>query len=112
MERSGKCCFCGKSYDNWGNDIRPLVTGKGDRCCNECNINIVIPNRIKFWNVEYIYIVEDTRTNKYVGTETCIRTNKISEAQRFDTDSDCIEFITRVGNPDWKLRRIILKEDN
>lgn len=49
LKKEGECCFCHKLYYNYGNDIRPLVSNYGDRCCNACNNNIVIPNRLKFW---------------------------------------------------------------
>lgn len=40
-----KCCFCKKVIeDGFGNNPSPLrVRG---RCCNECNMNIVVPYRI------------------------------------------------------------------
>lgn len=46
MEKEGYCCFCGKKYANYGNDIWPIVTSNGGRCCDECNMNIVAPTRI------------------------------------------------------------------
>jgi len=50
---TGICCVCGNTYTHWGNNPWPLKNKKGedfgenDRCCNECNANIVIPARIQ-----------------------------------------------------------------
>jgi len=37
------CCFCGEEINGWGNNALPL---KEDRCCDECNISKVIPERM------------------------------------------------------------------
>lgn len=47
-----KCCFCGKDIKDYGNDIRPINTSKGDRCCDACNLSIVIPTREKIWYID------------------------------------------------------------
>lgn len=46
-----KCSICGKEIQKdpmtgWeeGNNAQPVNDG---RCCNECNINIVIPRRLR-----------------------------------------------------------------
>lgn len=42
------CCFCGKLCENeWGNNPYPVSKKVEDRCCNSCNKNIVIPERIQ-----------------------------------------------------------------
>lgn len=68
MEKKGYCCFCFSKYDNYGNDIRPLVSSTGTRCCDRCNQSVVIPNRIKFWftGVTEIYVIKDTRDGYYI----------------------------------------------
>lgn len=38
-----KCCICGKEINGYGNNPSPL---KGDLCCDECNINVVVPYRM------------------------------------------------------------------
>ncbi len=38
-----KCSICGKKYDGYGNNAQPVNNG---RCCDECNIKVVIPRRI------------------------------------------------------------------
>jgi len=38
------CCICGKEYDDAGHNPEPLVLE--GRCCNACNVTVVIPARI------------------------------------------------------------------
>ena len=47
-----KCCFCGKDIKYYGNDIRPINTSKGDRCCDACNLSIVISTRRCIWEID------------------------------------------------------------
>lgn len=43
-----KCCFCGKEIkEPHTNNPWPVNQEEDARCCNECNINIVIPARCK-----------------------------------------------------------------
>lgn len=42
-----KCCICGKEIVGWGNNPYPASKKVGDRCCDKCNTEIVIPMRIK-----------------------------------------------------------------
>lgn len=39
------CCICGKQFTEYGNNPWP-VKAEGI-CCNACNLNVVIPTRIK-----------------------------------------------------------------
>jgi len=39
-----KCCICHKPIVGNGNNPWPF---KGDKCCDECNLKLVIPKRIK-----------------------------------------------------------------
>lgn len=42
-----KCCICGKEFEGHGNNPYPL---KSDgRCCDECNIAIVVPERVDIY---------------------------------------------------------------
>ena len=52
MMKQGKCCICGKTYDYYGNNPRPVK--KNGRCCDECNKKYVIPWRL----YEYYYYKE------------------------------------------------------
>lgn len=42
-----KCCICGKTFKGWGNNPWPVMSGKDDECCHECNVAYVIPARLK-----------------------------------------------------------------
>lgn len=44
MDNIKKCCICGREFEGWGNNPWP-VESEGE-CCDECNIEIVIPARI------------------------------------------------------------------
>lgn len=37
------CCICKKEYTGYGDNSAPF---SGDRCCDECNQNYVVPLRI------------------------------------------------------------------
>ena len=37
------CCICGEEYEGYGNNAEPYKEG---RCCDECNMKFVIPNRL------------------------------------------------------------------
>ena len=43
-EGEGICSICFKKYTHWGNNAWPVNNG---RCCDECNMNIVVPARIQ-----------------------------------------------------------------
>ena len=41
------CCICHREFTGWGNNPDPYKPEDGnDLCCDECNINFVIPARI------------------------------------------------------------------
>ena len=56
-----KCCICGKPLWNghviepsdeikdkyFGNNPQPISADEADRCCDECNNKLVVPDRIK-----------------------------------------------------------------
>lgn len=47
------CCFCKKEIDvKDSHNTRPVVTLNGDRCCEQCNLEIVIPSRLEIWKNE------------------------------------------------------------
>lgn len=46
------CCFCGKECENeFGNNPYPVNKDENARCCNDCNMSIVLPARIKAFEV-------------------------------------------------------------
>ena len=39
------CCICGKEFEGYGNNPAPV---KNDgQCCDDCNMNVVIPARFR-----------------------------------------------------------------
>lgn len=41
------CCLCGKKCENkWGNNPEPIVAYNKGKCCNQCNMEKVIPARL------------------------------------------------------------------
>lgn len=45
------CCICGKEFAGYGNSPYPVkdddTDGKWNVCCDECNIKVVVPERLK-----------------------------------------------------------------
>lgn len=39
------CCICGKEFEGFGNNPYP-VKSEG-KCCDKCNEEVVVPERIK-----------------------------------------------------------------
>lgn len=39
------CCICGKPFVGWGNNPWPVK--KEGECCDKCNMQYVLPARIK-----------------------------------------------------------------
>ena len=44
-ENKRVCCICGSEFMGMGNNPAPVREGKTNRCCNDCNYNVVIPMR-------------------------------------------------------------------
>ncbi len=44
LEESKECCICHKSFNGYGNNAAPVADGI---CCDDCNIEKVIPARLK-----------------------------------------------------------------
>jgi hypothetical protein len=38
------CSICGKPYEGFGNNARPIKEGF---CCDDCNRDVVVPRRIE-----------------------------------------------------------------
>lgn len=37
-----KCCICGKEINGYGNNPWPIDEHKDARCCDECNISVIL----------------------------------------------------------------------
>ena len=42
-----RCVFCKDTVAGFGNNPDPVNTERGARCCDNCNLTIVIPERIR-----------------------------------------------------------------
>lgn len=115
MEKQGKCCFCGKEYDSYGNDIRPLEAMNGNRCCNYCNNTIVIPNRLKFWfSGLNAYLVKRNSTGKFVGScGVDSINNDIFDrfVPKFETAEKAFEFIKINQLQDCNVVKLYIQEE-
>lgn len=111
MDIEGKCCFCGASYNRYGNDIRPLHTQRGSRCCDKCNIDIVIPNRIKFWGSlnGYCIIQEGLPINREGVPESNLI--DIGALLIFKDEEEATKYIKSKGLTNCSISHIILYEE-
>lgn len=47
MKDKHVCCICGKEFVGYGNNPAPVVPYGTGRCCDQCNIDKVIPKRLE-----------------------------------------------------------------
>ena len=40
------CCICGKTFNGYGNNPYPVSKNENDKCCDQCNLDVVIPARL------------------------------------------------------------------
>jgi len=40
------CCICGKKFFGWGNNPYPVVEDENALCCDDCDMEYVVPARI------------------------------------------------------------------
>lgn len=40
------CCICGKSFKGWGNDPWPVVMDDDAKCCDDCDMSVVLSARL------------------------------------------------------------------
>lgn len=65
MKAQGKCCFCEKEYNHFGNNPVPILSGK-NRCCDECDNRFVIPIRIIEHTGQFKFLLEDLKILKKI----------------------------------------------
>lgn len=59
------CVICGKKLNGYGNNAEPVKMGL---CCDDCNIKVVVPQRLKQLYAEKERSKEDERRQKLTGT--------------------------------------------
>lgn len=42
-----KCCICGKEVNEWGNDPWPVDMHPDHKCCNACDMSVVLAARLR-----------------------------------------------------------------
>ena len=40
------CCICGKTFNGYGNNPYPVSKDESAKCCDQCNLDAVIPARL------------------------------------------------------------------
>ena len=40
------CCICGRKVKEWGNDPWPVMLDDDAKCCNKCDMEVVLPARM------------------------------------------------------------------
>lgn len=81
MSEMIKCALCGKQIERrQSHDIRPLKSSLGNRCCEECNSNVVIPSRIAIWPIEdKLTLLRDWLDTQMVWTDCMVSIPKGQE---------------------------------
>lgn len=65
ITKEGTCCFCGEKYTMFGNSTWGVwkdeydPRGETERCCDKCNLDIVLPARLKRLNHHDILKIEE-----------------------------------------------------
>ena len=116
MKENLYCCFCHKPI-KIGNDIRPLITSLGTKCCDTCNSLIVLPNRVKFWftRIPDIYVIKDKATKYYYDVTVLPNSAAILHSEyikKFLTFEDAERFVKYNNLQNCDIVRIISREDD
>ena len=53
------CAICGRKIKGSGNSCWPVFDEEKYRCCDECNMTVVVPERI--WEAQQAQILEDNK---------------------------------------------------
>lgn len=98
MEKLEECCLCGKEYEGYGNNAQPVCDG---RCCDHCNLSIVIPERIHRLHGSY-RVGDRIRIIHLHGEDT-----------NYDGREGCITYVDSIGqlHGDWGGLAVIPTED-
>ena len=47
MDKTYRCCICHKEFTGYGNDPWPIDTRDDVKCCDNCNFQVVVPERLR-----------------------------------------------------------------
>lgn len=116
MKKDNYCCFCHKPIKE-GNDIRPLISSLGTRCCDSCNESIVIPNRVKFWftRIPDIWVIKDKGSKYYYDVTVLPNSAAIIHSDyilKFKSFEEAEQFVKSQDIQNCEIVRIISREDD
>jgi hypothetical protein len=49
--KENRCCICGEDIDGYGNNPEPYMSADKGRCCDACNVKVIIPKRFEMAEV-------------------------------------------------------------
>lgn len=81
------CVICGKEFHGWGNNAQPVANGL---CCDDCNIEEVIPARLKELQ-KHESLKEEDKEELTVEDSEPITTNEEETSTSEDTHIDAAE---------------------
>lgn len=90
-EDENVCVICGKHYEGYGNNAQPVADG---RCCDECNIRVVIPARLKE--------ISKKKNDSCASERDCGTEEYIVEA---DSYRDALDIVKNMRDSDYTLSK-------
>jgi DNA-directed RNA polymerase subunit RPC12/RpoP len=84
MKTTSICSICKDTYDGWGNNAYPVNDG---RCCDKCNMKVVVPARIArlaLVNIDKINIDKKYKESKLDHLIVCQNCGHIQEMHDWD----------------------------
>lgn len=78
-----KCCICGGPLGKYGNNAEPVANGK---CCDDCNIDVVIPARLNASKNNRI--IEEDKEETITYSIVKIDTEYVPAVENYSTESE------------------------
>ena len=64
-----RCCFCGKECEGFGNNPAPANPDENARCCDECNLAVVFPARLKLHTAGALSVCRPFTNEPHIGVK-------------------------------------------
>ncbi len=102
------CCICGCDIEGYGNNAAPVKDG---RCCDKCNIEVVVPARLGLLNEEFVEeaIKEEPTYDLVYDDMHVVVYGEQRDADDWDEDDRYIEWtytITQSELDEWLTGKI------
>ena len=95
------CCICGKETTGYGNNPAPVIDLPDSRCCDDCNINKVIPARLKT-RLDAAFVIREKRgAKRYLAA--CVGVTKEKTAAMRFTEHGALNWIAEHGPHDFVI---------